>query len=180
MRRFLLLILMIGSCICLYACGDSDKQMVKETVSVFLEGYKKQDGSISQLLIGTSESDMISFEGVSVYFAEKLEYEISSCKSLGNDVYNVKVNIKTIDFGKLFEGAFAEVTAQHGEESAADNINRIMERKIDDNMYDVYETECNILVNKIANEYRIQLNSDFANGLTGGMNEYLSSLVGGK
>lgn len=51
-----------------------------------------------------------------------------------------------------------------------------MEENIINNKFEKFVVECNILVLKINDEYKIQFDASLANALTGGMNEYINSI----
>lgn len=158
---------------------DENKEVVEQQVTTFLEGYKEKDASISKLLIGNSESNM-TFEGVSAYFAEKLEYKIKSCKKTNDISYSAEVEIKTIDFENLFTSSYKETIEKYGEEGVVENFINEIEQNIKDDNYKIKKVICNVSVKKINDEFKIQMDSSLANALTGGMNEYLAFLQKGE
>ena len=61
-------------------------------------------------------------------------------------------------------------------DSSSDEIVKKMEENIINNKFEKFVVECNILVLKINDEYKIQFDASLANALTGGMNEYINSI----
>lgn len=157
----------------------SEEKIVENQIKEFLEGYKQKDEKISELLLGTSEADSMSFEGISAYFADGLEYEIKSCKKKEDDLYNVEIEIKTIDFEQLFSNSYQETVDKYGEEGITDKFMSEMEQNIKEKDYEVNKSVCNVNLMKLNDEFKIQMDSSLANALTGGMNDYLASLQQG-
>lgn len=159
---------------------DESKNIVEQQVANFFEGYKKRDASISELLVGGTETDNMKFEGISTYFAEELKYEIKSCKKQDDNTYNVKVKVQTIDFEQLFLLSYQETIEGYGEEGISEHFMDEMEQNIKENNWVIKEVTCNVVVRKINDTFKIQMDSSLANALSGGMNEYLNSLQGGE
>lgn len=176
----ILIILLFVLVFVLVGYNEVNKIVAKERVVTFLNGYQQQDTTIGKLLLGTTETDSMSFEGVSAYFADELEYEIISCRREKKNVYNVEVKVQTIDFEQVFSDAYQTTIERYGEEGVAENFLNDMEQNIQAKEYELNKVTCNIIVRKLNNEFKIQMDSSFANALTGGMNEYLSSLQGGQ
>lgn len=174
MKKIAFLIL---SVMLLVGCStDKNEQLVEQKVTDFFEGYKNKDKSISKFLIGSSEMDSMSFDGISVYFAEKLNYEIKSCKKTSDTEYNVEAEVETIDFKDLFTTAYDQTVEEYGESGITNNFINEINKKISNNDYTKSEFTCNVIVRNIDDEFKIQMDSSLANALTGGMNEYLDSL----
>ena len=92
----------------------------------------------------------------------------------------MEVKIETIDFRKLFTDSYQETVEKYGEEGIAENFMNEMEKNIIEKKHEVTKVVCSIGVRKINDNFKIQMDSSLANALTGGMNEYLSSLQGGE
>ena len=157
-------------------CNDKNGDMAQKQLSDFLDGYKQKNEAISKDLLGSSDTDIMMFNGISGYFADKLEYDIKSCKKNGNDNYNVKVEIETIDFEKLFSRSYHDTVEEYGDEGIEKNLLNKMEEEIKKGNYEMYMATCNVTLKKVDDRFKIQMDSSLANALTGGMNEYLNSL----
>lgn len=191
MKKVKLSIILIAFVYLMTGCKDTKKEeritkeitseeiIVENQIKEFLEGYRQKDEKISELLLGTSETDIMSFEGISAYFADGLEYEIKSCKKKEENLYNVEIEIKTIDFQQLFSDSYQETIDKYGEEGIADEFMSEMEQNIKEQDSEVNKSTCNVNLIKLNNEFKIQMDSSFANALTGGMNDYLASLQQG-
>lgn len=178
MKKVKCLMLLIIITVLLTGCKDEDNDIAKEKMEIFLEGYKQQDDTISELLLGNHRSENMMFEGVSQYFANKMEYKIKSCKKEDRGIYKVKVEIQTIDFEKLFLYSYQTTIEKYGTEGIVDNFLNEMEQIILDEKYETINNTCDVLVREVNNELKIQMDGFLANALTGGMNEYLNSLQG--
>lgn len=179
MRKVKLFVIYLIVIFSLTGCGYKDKQLARKRVGDFLDGYQQKNESISGYLLGTDGDADMGYEGISAYFAEKLEYEVKSCKKEESDIYCVEVEIKTIDFEKLFTLSYEETVESYGEE-IEENFLKQMEQNVEKGEYETYTSDCEVYVRKIDDEFKIQMDSSFANALTGGMNQYLNSLQGGK
>ena len=51
-----------------------------------------------------------------------------------------------------------------------------MEQNIKEKEYETIKTVCNVVVREVNDDFKIEMNSSFANALTGGMNDYLNGL----
>lgn len=174
------IIILLSVSLILGGCKDPNEEKAEKQVAIFLDGYQKQDESISKLLLGTSEADYMSFEGISRHFANELKYKIKSCKKEQENFYNVEVEVETINFERLFSDSYQETIEKYGEEGILENFLKVMEENISEKEYESNKIVCNVIVRKLNDEYRIQMDSSLANALTGGMNEYLNLLQGGK
>lgn len=179
MKKGKLSVILLGMIFMLSGCKDTNKELAEEKVVYFLEGYKQKDETISELLLGTTATDSMSFEGVSAFFAEELEYEIKSCKEDEEDLYSVEVEVQTIDFEQLFSSSYEQTIEKYGEEGITENFMSEMEKNIEKREFEINKVTCNVVVRKLNDEFKIQMDNSFANALTGGMNEYLDSLQGG-
>lgn len=177
-RKFvsiILLLLIISGVFTLNGCSDKEIESAKNQVILFLDGYKEKDPNIFKYVVGSSESDNIEYNGISRFFAEHFTYEIKECKKNDENTFNIKIEASTIDFGKLFEETYNFMTMNYPD-SSSDEIVKKMEENIINNKFEKFVVECNILVLKIKDEYKIQFDASLANALTGGMNEYINSI----
>lgn len=156
----------------------NDQTEFEQQVENFLNGYQKKDETVFKMLIGGMEENLITYDGISGYFAEKMNYSIKSCEKVDEANYNVDIEVKTIDFEKLFTSSFEETIKEYGEEGITDNFLNAMELEIKEDVYETKTFNCTVIVRKNGAEYKILMNNSLANALTGGMNEYLYSLQG--
>lgn len=170
---FIVVLLLVG-------CRDEKMENAEEQVSIFLDRYKQKDNAVSELLLGVAETDYMNFEGISSYFAEELNYKIKSCNREEENLYKVEVEIQTINFEQLLLDSYQETVEKYGEEKIADFFVEKMEQNIKEKEYEYIKIVCNVVVRELNDEFKIEMNSSFANALTGGMNEYLDRLQGGK
>ncbi len=176
MKRIKISIIVFITVFLLVGCGDERKGYAEEQVSVFLDRYKQKDNAVSELLLGITETDYMSFEGISSYFAEELKYKIKSCKREEESLYKVEVEIQTIDFKQLFLDSYQETVEKYGEENITDFFEEQMEQNIKEKEYETIKTVCNVVVREVNDEFKIEMSGSFANALTGGMNDYLNGL----
>lgn len=155
------------------------RNQAQETVNAFLDRYHACDPAASELLAGTEDIAM-SYEGIPSSFAEKLRYEIISCRKDSDDLYIVEIQATTMDFEKLFTVSAEETAENYGEDNVTDYLLDVIQQKITDDACETKTISAQVPVLKIDGEYKIQMNGSFANALSGGMNDYLESLAGGE
>lgn len=158
---------------------NRDKDHAQAAVTEFLERYKACDPAASELLVGTDDIAM-SYEGISSSFADRLNYEIISCRKDSDDLYIVEIQTTTIDFEKLFTVSTEETVENYGEYNVTDHLLDVMQQKITDDACETKTISAQVPVLKIDEEYKIQMDGSLANALSGGMNDYLESLAGGE
>ncbi|MCI9131268.1 hypothetical protein [Thomasclavelia cocleata] len=180
MKKLKLSVVLVGVIFLMTGCKDANSDIAKEQVVDFLDGYKQKNEEISEFLLGSTEADSMDFDGISAYFADEMEYKIKSCKKKEENLYNVEVEVQTLDFEQVFSDSYQETVKKYGEEGIAENFLGEMEENVKEGKYETNKVVCNIVVRKLNDEFKIQMDSSFANALTGGMNEYLSSLQKGK
>lgn len=170
----LLLSIIIGV-FTLNGCSNNEIETAKNQVILFLNDYIQKDPNIFKYVVGSSESDNIEYNGISKFFAEHFTYEIKECKKTDENTFDIKIKASTIDFGKLFEETYNFMTMNYPD-SSSDEIVKKMEENIINNKFEKFVVECDIVVLKINDEYKIQFDASLANALTGGMNEYINSI----
>lgn len=158
---------------------NRNKDRAQAAVTEFLEMYKACDPAASELLAGTEDIAM-SYGGISSSFADRLSYEIISCRKDSDDLYIVEIQATTIDFEKLFTVSAEETVKNYGEDNVTDHLLDVMEQKITDDTCETKTIPAQVSVLKIDEEYKIQMDGSLANALSGGMNDYLESLAGGE
>lgn len=110
---------------------------------------------------------------------KKLQYEIKDVK-VEEDVCDVDVEIETIDFKKLFETAYQEALKEYGETKVSKCLPSILEKHVKDDAVATLKDTYQVNVHSVENDWKIEMDSEFANALTGGMNAYIESLQGGE
>ena len=158
---------------------NRDKDRAQAAVTEFLERYKACDPAASELLAGTDDIAM-SYEGISSSFADRLSYEVISCRKDSDNLYIVEIQTTTIDFEKLFTVSAEETVKNYGEDNVTDHLLDVMQQKITDDACETKTIPAQVSVLKIDEEYKIQMDGSLANALSGGMNDYLESLAGGE
>ena len=158
---------------------NRNKAHVQAVVTEFLERYKACDPAASELVVGTDDIAM-SYEGISSSFADRLSYEIISCRRDSDALYLVEIQTSTIDFEKLFTVSIEETVKKYGEGNVTDHLLDVMQQKIADDTCETKIIPAQVSVLRIDEEYKIQMDGSLANALSGGMNDYLESLAGGE
>lgn len=158
---------------------NRNKDCAQAAVTEFLERYKACAPAASELLAGTADIAM-SYEGISSSFADRLSYEIISCRKDSDNLYIVEIQTTTIDFEKLFTVSVEETVENYGEDNVTDHLLDVMQQKITDDTSETKTIPAQVPVLKIDGEYKIQMDGSLANALSGGMNDYLESLAGGE
>ena len=158
---------------------NRDKDRAQAAVTEFLERYRACDPAASELLAGTDDIAM-NYEGISSSFADRLSYEIISCRKDSDDLYIVEIQATTIDFEKLFTVSSEETVKNYGEDNVTDYLLDVMQQKITEGDCEIKTISAQVSVLKNDEEYKIQMDGSLANALSGGMNDYLESLAGGE
>lgn len=149
----------------------------EDVVVTFLDGYIAKDSTIAQHLVGQVEDDIIAFDNsFSQAFAENFTYEIESSKCVGINDFVVNVKVSTIDFKKIFSDAYNEVSDNYSDEKFTDEL----DKKIKSSEFQKIDLSGELTVCKTEDEYKILMNFDLADILTGGMRTYLNSLQEGE
>ncbi len=149
----------------------------EDVVVAFLDGYAAKDSTIAHHLVGQGDGDIISFDNsFSQAFAENFTYEIESSKCVGFNNFVVNVKASTIDFEKLFDDAYNKVADDYSD----DKFSKVLEEKIKTDEYQEIELTGELEVYKNDDEYKILMNFDLADILTGGMRSYLDSMQEGE
>ena len=181
MKKYLCFITLCYFVITLSGCSINklDVKGAKSTVELFLLAYQQRDNTCSKYLLGTAERSTFNFDGVSKYFANELTYDIKDV-STGENLCIVEIEIETIDFGQLFEDSYHEAILVYGENEASKYIKEILIQKATSD--DVKKTSelYEIVVHYINDEWKIEMDSDLSDALTGKMNSYIKSLKGGE
>ncbi len=145
----------------------------ENVVVAFLDGYVDKDSTIAHHLVGQGDGDIIAFDNnFSQAFAENFTYEIESSKCVGFNNFVVNVKASTIDFEKLFNDSYNEVADDYSD----DEFSKVLEEKIETEDYQIIELTGELVVYKNDDEYKILMNFDLADILTGGMRSYLFSM----
>ena len=142
----------------------------------FLDGYKAKDPAVTDLTMQAMEGDTFTYEASSAIFAENFKYEIVDAKKVESNLYLVDITASNIDFEKLFTSAFDAFSAQQENADAAVDFETVLNEKITAKDYVTKDFTCSVTVLKFGDDYKLNLDGELANAMTGGMNEYLASL----
>lgn len=179
MKKKIILLLMIM--FVMTACSSSrlDVEGAKQTVDTFLSRYHLKDASCAEFLLGNGEDSFFSFDGISEYFASELKYEIKSVTT-EDDMCIVKVDIENIDFKDSIEKSYEEAVNLYGEEYASLYIKDMFIDYIESNKMKRVQNTYEVVVRYINDEWKIEMDLNLSDALTGGMNTYIGSLKGGE
>ena len=193
MKRFVVLLVAVVMAVSFFGCSNSKKN-VQEAQTAFenlITAIQKadRDGAGKYIDIGTlSEVSMSEFEGVDAVLDavfSRLSSEIVSCNDAGDGVVDIVADLTTIDLTGVLGRCTQIVMAEMAE-------GKLTEEQIDSRTEEVFAEEISkdglptvtkrvtVKVKNTADGWKIEMNNDFQDAITGGLYGAIKATQGAK